>query len=156
MIAHLYQHLSKAIARIFRDERPIFANIAEGTHTGLITRKATAAISDAYLIMKLGADAEHVAVSGVADIPLGIAEDEAEAAEDVLTIALLGSSATTQLVLAGTSISAGDYIVSDANGKARPLPAGAGTYYIIGRAIRDASSGALCEMDPCLPVQRVV
>jgi hypothetical protein len=137
-----------------------FANIAEGTHEGSIGRKADGAYTR-YLLVKVGSDASHVALAGVADIPLGATDDDSSAAEDLLNVRLLGAQKETILLQPSAAIAAGDFVVAAANGQARTLPVAAGTYYIIGRALTTvsgsfASTGALVEVDPCVPVQRVV
>lgn len=147
-------------ARRQRGEGLFFANIAEGTHEGSVGRKADGAYGR-YLLVKVGSDANHIALAGVADIPLGAIDDESTAAEDLLNVCLLGARKETILLQPSAAIAAGDYVVAAANGQARTLPAAAGTYYIIGRALTTvsgsyASTGALVEVDPCVPVQRVV
>lgn len=137
-----------------------FANIAEGTHVGSIPRRADGAYGR-YLFVKPGSDANHVALAGVTDAGLGVIDDESTAAEDLLNVQLLGSSKETLLVQPSAAINAGDYVVPAANGQARTLPVAAGTYYIHGRAVNTvtgsyASTGQLVEIDPCVPVQRIV
>jgi hypothetical protein len=134
------------------------ANIAEGTHDGMITKLADAAYGR-NLVYKVGSDADHIATAGVADIPLGVSDDESAAAEDPLDLLLLGSIRRTVLAQASAAvITQGDYVVPAANGQVRKLPTASGTYYIIGRALNTTAgnSGDLCEFDPCVPVQRVV
>lgn len=134
------------------------ANIAEGTHgNGVITRKTDAAITTRYLIGKIGSDAAHVAVAGAADVPLGIIEDEASAAEELVPVKLFGSGQGTSLVVASAAIAAGDFVVAAASGKVRTLPGTTGTYYILGRALHAAAAdGDLLEIDPTPVTQRVV
>jgi hypothetical protein len=152
----LWKHLKKVFYATPPLRPLVVSNIAEGTHAGLVTRRADSALSQAFTLVQTGSDEAHVAACDASAIPLGVIEDEAPAAEDPLTVALLGSAASTLVVRAGASITAGDFLVSDASGEARTLPATAGTYYIFGRAIRNAASGELCEFDPCVPVQRIV
>lgn len=137
-----------------------FANVAEGTHVGSVARRADGAYGR-YLLYKIGSDAGHVALAGVADIPLGAGDDESTAAEDILNVRLLGAQDETILLQPSAAITAGDWVVAAANGQARTLPTAAGTYYIVGRALNTVSGayatyGQLVEIDPCLPVQRVV
>lgn len=136
----------------------VFANIAEGTHEGNITKKADAAIATRFFLVEIGSDIDHVAASNSAsDIPLGICTDESAAAEDLVNVALLGSSKCTLKAVANAAITAGAFITSAGNGKVQTLSASTGTYYIIGRAlIAAAADGDVIEFDPCLPVQRVV
>ncbi|PTY03090.1 hypothetical protein DB346_07505 [Verrucomicrobia bacterium LW23] len=137
--------------------RVLCANdVAEGMHYGAITRLSDAAIAARHSLVKVGSDAAHVAVTGVSDIPLGICLDEPAAAEEPVAVALLGAAAGTLRAVASGTVTAGDYVVPAASGAVRTLPVAAGTYYIVGRAIATAASGALVEMDPCVPVQRVV
>jgi hypothetical protein len=133
------------------------ANIAEGTHHGAISKLTDAAISTRYLLAAIGSDIAHIALAGVSDIPLGFITDEASGAEEWVNVNLLGSTCNTQLGIASAAITAGAYVVAAANGKLRTLPTATCTYYIVGRALSAASAdGDVIEVDPCLPVQRVV
>jgi hypothetical protein len=133
------------------------ANIAEGTYEGKITKKTDAAITTRYLLAKIGTDAAHVDLCGVGDIPLGVITDEASAAEELVNVNLFGSQCQTQLGVASAAIAAGAFIVAAASGKVRTLPAAAGTYYIIGRALNaPGADGDICEFDPIPCVQRIV
>lgn len=134
------------------------ANIGEGVHNGgRITRKADAALTTRYLLVKSGSDANHTAVCGTGDIPLGVCEDEPTAAEETAVIQLFGSADKTLLVVASAAIAVDAFVVSAASGKVRTLPATTGTYYVIGRALQAAAAdGDQIEIDPCFPVQRVV
>lgn len=135
-------------------------NVGEGTHeSGCVTRRADAVISTRHLLVKIGSDAAHIAVTAaVTDIPLGVVPDEAEAIEDPVHVRLLGCSPGTVKMVANAEITAGALVtVGAAGGKVAPLPAGAGTYYIVGRALTYASGdGAELEVAPCFPTQRVV
>lgn len=135
-----------------------FANIGEGTYqTGNMTRLADAALSTRHLVVKIGSDINHVAVAGAADIALGVANDASEAAEDPVNVQILGVAEGTILMTAGAAITAGDMVVTTSSGKIRTLPSGAGTYYIIGRALEAAGAdGDVINVAHCFPIQRVV
>ncbi len=132
--------------------RPRFSNVTEGTHEGSITKKTDAALSTRFSLVKIGSDADHIAVCGAGDRPLGIATDEAEAAEDNLNVNLLGSSSSTQKAVASEAIAVGDSVFTAASGKVQNEPGGAGTYYLVGRGLdgrrsrwrghRDRATGA--------------
>jgi len=134
------------------------ANIGEGTHDGTITKLATAAVTVRYGLVKVGADADHFAVAGTADIPWGVCVDEPTAAEMPAAIDILGCRDRTVLMVASAAIAAGAYVVAaSSNGKIRTLPGTTGTYYIVGMALNAASAdGDLVEVAHCIPVQRVV
>ncbi|OAM89337.1 DUF2190 family protein [Termitidicoccus mucosus] len=132
-------------------------NIAEGTHAGRITKFAGAAIGESYLLGKFGADANHVVPAAAADKPIGVITDQAEAAEDPVNVSLLGSSDTTILVRAAGEIAAGSYVVPAAAGRVQALPAAAGTYILVGRALTAAAAaGDLVEIDPIAGIPTVV
>ncbi|HEY0966938.1 MAG TPA: capsid cement protein [Opitutaceae bacterium] len=133
------------------------ANVAEGFQPAKMTFLADAAISTRYLLVKPGSDSSHVALCGTGDIPLGIATDEPSAAEEGVSVNLLGVQSECQIGVASAEILAGALIVSAASGKLRTLPTANGTYYIIGRALKTAAGdGDLVEFVPCFPTQRVV
>ncbi|MEW6306186.1 MAG: capsid cement protein [Verrucomicrobiota bacterium] len=134
-----------------------FANVAEGTHEGAFTSKTDAAIATRYLLAKDGSDDSHVAVCGASDIPLGVMTDEAEAAEDLIAVEVLGVSKRTLLMVASEAIDRGEHVYTAASGKVQDLPAGAGTYYEVGVALTAASAdGDLIEVAHCVPRKTIV
>jgi len=150
------------IARVFQlrartSPRLAFANIAEGTHAGNITKKTDGAITTRYLLAKRGSDDDHITpCTAATDIPLGVITDEAAAAEEPVNMALLGSRGETLRITLGGTVAQGDFLTTDSTGKAQKLPATTGTYYIIGRALAAGVSGDVIEFDPIPAVQRVV
>jgi hypothetical protein len=92
------------------------ANIAEGTHSGSITKLTDAAITARHLLYKLGTDAAHVAVSGASDVPWGTIDDEAGEAEAPVAVQLLGKGSSKRMV-ASAAINAGVAVYAAASGK---------------------------------------
>lgn len=133
------------------------ANLGSNQHGGgRVTRKADAAIATRFLLVKIGSDANHIAVAGVADISIGVCEDEPSAAEELAIVQLLGSSDKTLTMVASAAIAAGDFVVAAANGQIRTLPVTTGTYYIVGRALEAAAAaGDQIEVDP-IPNAKIV
>lgn len=132
-------------------------NIAEGTHAGTIRKLADAAIATRNLLFKFGSDVNHIAVAGASDIPLGTVEDEALAAEDEVSVNILGSTGRSLLMVASEAITVGEAVFTAASGKVQDLPAGAGTYYQVGYAMTAAGAdGDVIEVQPCTPVKTVV
>lgn len=130
----------------------IFTNSTVGTHTGNVSRQADAAISRRHLLVKQGSDATHVSLSGSGDRPLGICTDEADAAGDLVNIALLGSARSTLKMVAGGAISVGAVVYGVAGGKIGSGSLPAGNYYAVGAALTAASTdGDIVEVDPCFP-----
>lgn len=130
----------------------VLSNVAEGTHTGNITKCADGAIPQKFLLGKLTTEGK-IAVAGGKDTPIGVITDEAEAGEFV-NIALLGANDTIKMTADG-AISAGTIVVPAENGKIKALPAQSGTYLQIGVALHSAASGGIVECVSCLPVQYV-
>jgi hypothetical protein len=132
-------------------------NIAEGTHAGSLTKKTDAAIATRFLLVKFGTDVNHIAVNGANDKPLGICPDEAAAAEEDKAVDLLGVAKSTLRCVASEAIAITDELYSAAGGKVQNLPAGAGTYYKVGRPLQAAGAdGDVLEFEPCFPVAVVV
>lgn len=135
----------------------MLSNVAAGTHEGSVTKLADAALTTRYLVVKTGTDADHVAACGANDLPFGVANDEAAAAEDPMSIGLFGCAVRTQLVVASEAIIVGQEIYTAASGKVQNEPAVAGTYYRIGRAVTAAAGdGDVFEMDPYPPTALLV
>lgn len=138
----------------------ICCNIAEGVHgDGCVSKLTDAAIALRNVLVKIGSDISHVAVTTAGtEIPLGVVNDEATGAEETVNVQLLGSKQGTVLMVAASPITAGDLLQAAADGKVAPVGTGGnGTYYIVGRALNaGAADGALVEVAHCVPVQRVV
>jgi hypothetical protein len=125
------------------------ANIAEGTHDGNITKAADAAITERFLLGKIGSASDRVAVAGAADTPIGVITDEAAATGDLVNVALLGARPSTVRMVASAAIVQGALLEPAASGRVQTLGAGAGTHHVVGRALDAASSaGDVIEVDP--------
>lgn len=127
-----------------------------GTHEKAIGRFTDAAIATRYLLFKKGSDADHIAVCGAADVPLGTVADEATAAEQRVHVNLLGKGPTKKMV-ASEAIAAGVEVFTAAGGKIQDLPAGAGTYRCVGVSVTAAAAdGDVIEVNDCAPIKTVV
>jgi hypothetical protein len=129
-----------------------------GRHaSGKVTRKCDAALAAAVFVKK-GTDDNHVAVTTApTECPLGLTTHATDAIEDEVGVELPGASEGTKLATASAAIDVNDRICATAAGKAVKLPAGAGTYYVIGRAITAASGdGVDFEFEGCAPYPVVV
>ena len=127
----------------------LLANIAEGTHDGNITKAADAAITERFLLAKIGSASDRVAVAGAADTPIGVITDEAEATGDLVNVALLGARGSTVRMVASGAITQGALLEPAASGRVQTLGAGVGTHHVVGRALDAASNaGDVIEVDP--------
>jgi hypothetical protein len=148
------------LPRASRGPRLRLANIAEATHgDGNITKKVDAVQALRHVLVNIGSDIDHVAVTTAGtEIPLGVCDDEAAAIEDNINVQLLGQKEGTILMVAHAAITAGDMLVAAAAGRVQTLTGlGAATYYIVGRALNAATTqDDLVEVAHCVPVQRVV
>lgn len=128
-----------------------------GTHEGSVTRKAATAISGKHLLGKVGGNATQVAIAGASDAPLYVMPDEAEAEGDAIACEILGVVSHTVRMVASDSIAAGTQVVPATNGRVRPLPSSAGTYYVVGRALTGSGDpGDLVEVASCVARQVVI
>jgi len=94
----------------------VFANIAEGTHTDTITRKLDATVTTRHLLYKVGSDADHIAVAGANDIPVGTLADEG-VAEDYVAVDILGKGPTKRMVASEAMATTGVDVFAAASGK---------------------------------------
>ena len=94
-----------------------------------------------WLLYKRGSDEIHVTLAGAGDKALGVSPDRPKVAGDQLAIWLLGNHEGTLMGVASGAIAAGDLLVPAANGAISKLPAGAGTYYVVGEALAAAVDG---------------
>jgi hypothetical protein len=139
-----------------RSRRPVFANVADGTHAGAITCTANSTFTSKYLLAKADATPGLVDICGVGDVPVGVATDEATVG-NILAIKLLGTGASTTRMVASAAIAAESMLYTAANGQVQTEPATAGTYYLVGRSLTAATgAGDRLEVEPCLPVRLTV
>jgi hypothetical protein len=105
--------------------------------------KCAAAIATAYLIAKFGSDDDTLAqATASTEILIGIFQHTTAAAGDEVRVMLDGISK----VVLGGSVTRGDYLTSDANGKAVAAAPGAGVNAnIIGQAM---ASGVANDIIP--------
>jgi len=145
-------------AKGFRQPTLFLANnLGEGTHDGSVPRYADAAMATRFLLVKRGTDDRHVAIADAADKPHGMIEDEAEAAEDLVTVFLLGKGGLTRIMVAAGAIAVDGYVYTAADGKVQAEPTVAGTYWLVGKALTAASGAdAKFEVETCIPIKVVV
>jgi len=107
--------------------------------------KCTAALATAYLIAKFGADDDTLAQATASTEELvGVFQHTTTTAGDEVRVMLDGIS---RIVLGGT-VARGNYLTSDANGKAVAAAPGAGVNaYVIGQALASGVAGDI------IPVQ---
>lgn len=127
----------------------LLANIGEGTHDGNITKAVDAAVTERFLLAKVGSASDRVAVAGATDTPIGVITDEAANVGDVVNLALFGSARSTLRMVASAAIAQGALLEPAANGRVATLGAGAGTHHVVGRALdAAANAGDVIEVDP--------
>jgi hypothetical protein len=159
LLAALVATLCVWLARkIGNRTRLIAANIGEGTHeTSALNKRADAAIATRHLLVKQGSDVNHIAVNGASDRPMGICPDSPTAAEDLVSVQLLGGVQGTQLMIASEAIAANAEVFTAANGKIQDEPTTAGIFYRVGVARTAAGAdGDKVEVEPCVPERLVV
>lgn len=134
-----------------------FANIGEGDFgDGIMPLLPDAATTARYLLYKAGSDADHCALCGAADTPLGPSDDMVSASyTDVpIAIKLLGAFRGTTRVVTDGTCTHGNYVKPVANGK---VGLAANGDLVIGRAIirTDMSSadGDAITIIPILPAK---
>jgi hypothetical protein len=151
-----FRVLSALLAARGPSRRPVFSNIAQGTHAGYLTVTAASAFTSKYLLAKADSTAGEVDVCGASDCPVGVATDDADEG-DPLAIKILGVSPQSILVTANGAIAAESYLYAAANGEVQSEPTAAGTYYLIGRALGAATAaGDHIEAETCVPVKLIV
>ena len=124
------------------------------------SRRADAAHSYRYLLVKAGSDDGHVAVCGAGNYPLGSTSDQPAAAEDLLNVHPLGSSDYTRFLRSASALSADVDVYTAANGFIQAEPGTTGTYYKVGRtvqaSVQEGSSNYVTQVAPCAPVKLTV
>ena len=137
-----------AFERLFRPRTTFeFANIGEGRHeNGHISYTADADHAERYSLVKRGTAATSTAICGAADIPIGVSFDQPLAGE--LHRVTLWSGPGTRLMVASAAIAQDALLEPAANGRVATAGTGAGTHWIVGRALTAATAaGQLVEVD---------
>ena len=143
--------------RVMRTGDRCFANIGEGTHEdGIKSYIPDAGTNSRYLMYKIGSTADNCALTGAGDIPLGSSDDQADANNLDLPIAikLFGAvKGTTRIITDGTLVN-GSKVTTGANGQGT---AAVTTNLVVGVAIIPSDTvvvaGDPVEMIPCLPLK---
>lgn len=119
---------------------------------GTMTRLADAAHALQHLLVKFGSDADHIAVAGVADMPIGTCDDTPGEAEASAAVRLLGSFDGSITMVASEVIGAGVRVFQAAGGKVSLLPEAAGDYWCVGTSLTAAAADEdELEVDACVP-----
>lgn len=114
-----------------------------------LSKRADAAHTTRHLLVKAGTDAEHVALGTANAIPIGVCFDEPEAAEDVVTVRMLGLSETTLLMVAGEAMATTNvYVYAGADGKIMLQ----GIVRVGTLRSTASGDGIPVEVEPCAPI----
>lgn len=99
-----------------------------------------------WYIAKLDSSGNAVLASAATDAISGVLESVPQQATGVVSIKHISASGTGK-VIAGGSISKGDFLTSDGNGKA--IATTTGGNYVFGRARAAYNSGDIVEFEHC-------
>ncbi len=131
-------------------KRKAVSNVAEGTHYGRITQIAEHKLRD-HILVGFGSIDRAVILNQDHTLPMGVVAYGVDEGEYV-SVELLGSSNSTILLQASTSIQRGTYVFTGTNGSIQALPTAPGKYFRIGTALNEAKQvGDLVEVDPSFP-----
>ncbi|GAA5482061.1 capsid cement protein [Haloferula sargassicola] len=126
-----------------------------GSYEGGYTRSAEAAVPTPHLLATQGTAANEADICGVADFPIGKFADAAEI-DTMVGIIPLTLGKPTEMI-ASEAIAVDTEVYAAANGKVSDLPADAGDYWKVGRAINEAAAdGDELIVTPIYPVKVTV
>lgn len=122
--------------------------------------KATAALATRGVFVKAGASDEYIAaITATSDKPIGVIDDQADAAGEGIVVELSGINGRTIPCVAGAAIAVlNSDVYTDATGKVVVKPTAAGTYWKVGRnltlagAANDPVEVQLCEPEKLIVV----
>ena len=121
---------------------------------GTMTKIADAAQAIQHLLVKFGSDADHIAVAGVADAPVGVCNDTPSINEHT-NVLLLGCAKESITMVASDAIAVGARVFAAASGKISGLPdpvVAAADYFCVGVALEAAAEdGDEIQIDTCIP-----
>ena len=125
-----------------------------GEHQGgrLTGYRSDAPTTVRFQLVKQGAtDNTFTVPTSIADLPVGVCYDEANAITDPVHIQMFDSAGRTIKMVAAGAIAAGSIVVTNGDGRVRQLPTTAGIYYAVGRAVTTAVlANDLLEVDAAL------
>ena len=139
LAAAIYALVALLASRPRGHQLTALANVFEGTHQGAVSKLTDSALTVRDLLVKFGSDSDHIAINTDGDIPLGVCNDEATAAEERRNVLLLGVHESTIIMIASEVIAVGAAVYTEDGGKIQNLPGDAGTYYHIGYALNAAA-----------------
>ena len=145
-----------------------FCNVGEGTHElGIKSYLGDAATTSRYLFYEQGVTSnDYVKVAAGTNEPLGHSDDlvDASAPDIAISVKLLGCVKGTQRAISDGTVTNNTRIcvIKDGTGRATCPAGGAGTFWIVGKAIvptdNDAggpvAAGDTFEFVPCFPVSK--
>jgi hypothetical protein len=141
----------------WRRHNPATASMCNGNVIGVHPNGILSYYTDAaiarYTLVKFGSDGTHVTNAGAADQPTLLALDECTAASTIpqAFASLPSQKGTVKLISDGSAlIAVGDLLVPAANGKVKTIAAGAGNYWVVGRAltaVANAATGSDAELE---------
>lgn len=120
-------------------------------NVGIKTLESDGAISEQYVIVKIGSAANRVALCTSSDSPLGIALNTTSGAGQSVRVALIGSmSSLARKMVAAAVVAQGSLLeVSGSSGRVATLSGGVGTHHVIGKAYEAAAgAGSVLEVVP--------
>lgn len=130
-----------------------------GRHARAFTKLSDGAHASRHLLVKLGSDTDHVAPTGAGDRPIGVTDDQPDAAEEPINVHFLPYGGTKRLIVTAAIAEDAD-VYTAANGQVQALPTAAGTYYLVGttRSASALSTDTLnyVEVETCRPVKLVI
>ncbi|MDR1304471.1 MAG: hypothetical protein LBK76_04525 [Verrucomicrobiales bacterium] len=133
-------------------------SIGAGVHEdGRVTLQLApgATLATGGLFVTGGGAAGLISLCIAATRPLGVVWDEG-APGDTVAVELLGGAAKTRTAQAGATITAYSLLAVNAGGAVIPLPVAAGTYWVVGESLEDATAGDPVEFAPYSPYQVTV
>jgi len=128
-------------------------SMTTGKHARRVLVKKADAVHAAHnLMVKIGSDADHIAICGKNDRPLGVCVDAPDVAEYPAGVEML-TGPDTALAVAGAAVAAGDPVYTAANGKVvNAATSGSGATYLVGRALTAAAAAdEEIEIEGCYP-----
>src|SRR4051794_19970404 len=122
-----------------RRGRGVTRRLLDGAGAGVeafnfVARLSSGALGSRFLLVKIGADKDHVALAAAVDTPLGVAQAITAGAEENIDVALCGTGACVKMQASG-AIALGALLEPAANGQVQTLTGSVGTHHVVGRAL---------------------
>ena len=154
VMAQQYKQLEPSVPLVENPAKRLAGQLL-GRNIAIFAAGEVGVIARRWLLGNLSLDTAQIEPCALAStLPWGVITDTAQAADEYLSVELLGAIPGTIRLVAAAKINAGVPVYTAPSGKVQGLPSSAGTYYQVGYSVTAASANNdELEVVTCVPRQ---